>query len=558
MRAHTARHHPKQDADHTPVSVQAFYARTVLRPQLAYVEVTEAGEGQPRVQAGSTLLGIPADLDDVGGHGLAVEARDRNQFGDKFGAYHLIDLIDFEELSPWFLRPNVTGFDLLKKLTIAYIQGCWAYFKAGFQPLQAKIMKFDDDKQFFHAVQQHQTVAKYGEIWAKVLWLGCMAVRQPPPSVAICMSLTTEQTESATRLLHLIENFGLAITEEHSNRISAQIIQLSASVLYQESDTVNFTDDNGVALASQLLVPRAINLLSLRPNGTFIQYGQITHIAAAITYCIRSTYMYTVATRNDQASRSGEAIDNEVQRFLNPAGPTPYGYCVQVHGACRTYGSKYVLPTITWANSQYTALRLASGELLTVASLKAWVQELLSQCRDQVTELGFGVQLPRQLGKDMADDYSNSTPGYSFVTDTRNKLNTRLLLEALHNRSELQAEYVRGGVIVGAKAEAYAKKAAGLLEKLFILMHVTYGSPARITEVETWLLSNSVHSTRSVYCHPRGLIFLGRYNKTTSMTGHERMIIHVVPQELEVLFLQYFVYIRTFARYVLQHKKSSR
>ncbi|KAK9251346.1 hypothetical protein V1507DRAFT_393101, partial [Lipomyces tetrasporus] len=62
------------------------------------------------------------------------------------------------------------------------------------------------------------------------------------------------------------------------------------------------------------------------------------------------------------------------------------------------------------------------------------------------------------------------------------------------------------------------------------------GSPARTTEVETWLLSNSVHSTRSVYCHPRGLIFLGRYNKTTSMTGHERMIIHLVPQELEVLF----------------------
>ncbi|KAK9244361.1 hypothetical protein V1506DRAFT_447689, partial [Lipomyces tetrasporus] len=72
------------------------------------------------------------------------------------------------------------------------------------------------------------------------------------------------------------------------------IIQLSTSVLYQESDNLNFTDDNGVALASQLLVPRAINLLSLRPNGTFIQYGQITHIAAAITYCIRSTYMYTV------------------------------------------------------------------------------------------------------------------------------------------------------------------------------------------------------------------------------------------------------------------------
>ncbi|KAK9264534.1 hypothetical protein V1519DRAFT_436805 [Lipomyces tetrasporus] len=72
--------------------------------------------------------------------------------------------------------------------------------------------------------------------------------------------------------------------------------------------------------------------------------------------------------------------------------------------------------------------------LLTVASLKAFVHELLSQCRNLVTDLTFGVELPRQLGKDMADDYGNSTTGYSFVTEKRNRLNTRLLaiVRAVH------------------------------------------------------------------------------------------------------------------------------
>ncbi|KAK9489762.1 hypothetical protein V1508DRAFT_26945 [Lipomyces doorenjongii] len=65
-------------------------------------------------------------------------------------------------------------------------------------------MRYDNDKQFFHAVQQEETVAKYGEIWAKVLWLGCMAVKQPQPSMG--MILTNEQTESATPLLHMIAN----------------------------------------------------------------------------------------------------------------------------------------------------------------------------------------------------------------------------------------------------------------------------------------------------------------------------------------------------------------
>ncbi|KAK9342010.1 hypothetical protein V1522DRAFT_358928, partial [Lipomyces starkeyi] len=154
---------------------------------------------------------------------------DRNQFGEQFGAYHLIKMIDFEELNFWFLKPTLTGFDVLRELTVAYIQDCWAHVKAGFQPLQAKIMKYDNDKQFFHAVQQQETVVKYGEIWAKVLWLG--AVRRSPPSIATHMALTNEQTESATRLLLLIENIAPVITEEHSSRISELIIQLSASVL---------------------------------------------------------------------------------------------------------------------------------------------------------------------------------------------------------------------------------------------------------------------------------------------------------------------------------------
>lgn len=146
MRAHIARHHPKEPANCAPVSVQVFYDRTVLRPQLCYVEVTEPGEPQPRVSTVSELLGIPVDLDDVGGHDMAVEGRDRNQFGEKFGAYYLIEMIDFEELNPWFLKPTMKGFDVLRELTVAYIQDCWAHVKSGFQPLQAKIMKYDNDK----------------------------------------------------------------------------------------------------------------------------------------------------------------------------------------------------------------------------------------------------------------------------------------------------------------------------------------------------------------------------------------------------------------------------
>ncbi|KAK9326584.1 hypothetical protein V1520DRAFT_351044 [Lipomyces starkeyi] len=105
-------------------------------------------------------------------------------------------------------------------------------------------------------------------------------------------------------------------------------------------------------------------------------------------------------------------------------------------------------------------------------------------------------------------------------------------------------------IIVRVEAKQYAKRVAQMLEKLFLLMHITYGSPARMSEISTWLLSNSVHRARSIYCHPRGLLSLGQYNKSTSMTGHERIIAHVIPREVEDIFIQYLVYIRPLARNV--------
>ncbi|KAK9367810.1 hypothetical protein V1509DRAFT_640342 [Lipomyces kononenkoae] len=207
------------------------------------------------------------------------------------------------------------------------------------------------------------------------------------------MTLTPGQAERAAQLLPLVEDIGSAITDEHSNKICRLIKHRFSIALFRER-SIFFA--SGQMAHSQ-------------------QYGQITHMAAAITYCLRSKFIDAVATRVEPELRSTEAVDRDVQKYLNPAGPTPYGYCVQVHGACRTYGSKHVRPTITWANSQYTALRLASGELLTVGSLKNFVNELLSQCRELVADLSFGIQLPRQMAKDMSTTTAHTALGKQRV-----------------------------------------------------------------------------------------------------------------------------------------------
>ncbi|KAK9334758.1 hypothetical protein LIPSTDRAFT_276526 [Lipomyces starkeyi NRRL Y-11557] len=165
------------------------------------------------------------------------------------------------------------------KLSLAYLDNCLKDVKAGFQPILAKIMQHDDRKEFFYAVQQQKTVTKYGEIWAQVMWLACMAVMCDPPSIAREIVLTHEQTEHATELLGVIDGIAAMISEEQSQQATDAIGQLSMAILRRESDIVNLIDDNSASLASQLLVPRTVNLLSIRLNGTFVA------VRANHTYC---------------------------------------------------------------------------------------------------------------------------------------------------------------------------------------------------------------------------------------------------------------------------------
>ncbi|KAK9235270.1 hypothetical protein V1525DRAFT_348657, partial [Lipomyces kononenkoae] len=81
------------------------------------------------------------------------------------------------------------------------------------------------------------------------------------------------------------------------------------------------------------------------------------------------------------------------------------------------------------------------------------------------------------------------------------------------------------------------------LEILFLLMQ-TSRMVARMTEINTWKRVNSVNGSRNLYCHSRGLILLGLYSKTTSLTGIKRVIVHLIPARLEALFLKYLIYVR--------------
>ncbi|KAJ8099674.1 hypothetical protein POJ06DRAFT_254194 [Lipomyces tetrasporus] len=113
-----------------------------------------------------------------------------------------------------------------------------------------------------------------------------------------------------------------------------------------------------------------------------------------------------VMTEDEQEDE--DAIDGEIAQYLSPHQPTAFSYCVQVHGACNSFGANHQLPSITWATDDFTALRLNSGALLKLTSLKAFLQELYPVAESLLPELCLDIDVPTHFAPDLRDVYSTA------------------------------------------------------------------------------------------------------------------------------------------------------
>ncbi|KAK9427025.1 hypothetical protein V1505DRAFT_95350 [Lipomyces doorenjongii] len=134
------------------------------------------------------------------------------------------------------------------------------------------------------------------------------------------LELTAEQTAAVRDVIGRVEvlkDSGNIGSDPDSAAVDS-VARLSTSVLRQQFEVVNRLLPSGESGVSQYLVPRAINLLSFRPNGSFVSYIQITHLTAAIRYALRSTMLYRVAKSIDPSIANEDGIDEECQGFLVP------------------------------------------------------------------------------------------------------------------------------------------------------------------------------------------------------------------------------------------------
>lgn len=150
------------------------------------------------------------------------------------------------------------------------------------------------------------------------------------------------------------------------------------------------------------------------------------------------------------------------------------------------------------------------------------------------------------------DEPRRTVPGYSFLDDPRNPWHAKKAL--IEHILESPSLFKRFGSVSEDKAQidwhtgaisAWLKEVFDLQEKFLIAIVLTYGEPARSTELVSNLVRNYPGgSIRNVY-HAYGTFFLrGSYNKTSFFTGKDKVMARAPLPSLSRLFVMFLAYVR--------------
>ncbi|KAF6745344.1 hypothetical protein DFP72DRAFT_824583, partial [Ephemerocybe angulata] len=107
------------------------------------------------------------------------------------------------------------------------------------------------------------------------------------------------------------------------------------------------------------------------------------------------------------------------------------------------------------------------------------------------------------------------------------------------NREECKIRW-HTGHISDWMSQVYA-----LQEKIMVAVSLSYGEPARGTELTTHVLRNYPGgSIRNVFSSFNTLFLRGSYNKTSFFTGKDRVIARAPLPSISLLFIYFLAYVR--------------
>ena len=217
----------------------------------------------------------------------------------------------------------------------------------------------------------------------------------------------------------------------------------------------------------------------------------------------------------------------------------------------RAYGMKVSFNTtsqghVGWRNGdvlQYKDIHFS------MAQFRGMVDQLQRTTRKQLMEIMFASDeqdVPAVPWKDLFDDPSNDSDGWSFVDDTRTPWpvdGRRWLFERVRKRPECRQRFVSDQTANGvneAKLRDWMKTIDDFRGQLLALMHITGGQPARGPEILSVRHSNTAQGRfRNLFIEDGMVVFVTQYHKGEQYQANVKIIHRYLPREVGELVVWY-------------------
>ncbi|KAG8784530.1 hypothetical protein FRC12_018574 [Ceratobasidium sp. 428] len=304
-------------------------------------------------------------------------------------------------------------------------------------------------------------------------------------------------------------------------------------------------------------------LINLHQDGSFDDPCDVTTHLAPLKYAMHQELLAWILSFSEKNKKGLRWSEDTAANALDRTRTSPFStLCSVMALAYRCAGAQSKLPNVIWQDEGKDLRVSVSGEHMMFTDFTKGIQDYVADVEQFFKKSLFFGMSDEEIGFDInestriPDDHSETKPGYSYLTNPDGPFHgmqdtlAAKFLSSGRAASLYERELDQNGDNIW-KPEGVARwleHYETATRHLVTLTHLLSGQPARGTELALAKLMNDLNRVREMYYMGKGrLAIVLFYNKTSGVTGKDRMVAHCVLWRITRLFFLLHGLVRPFA-----------
>lgn len=247
---------------------------------------------------------------------------------------------------------------------------------------------------------------------------------------------------------------------------------------------------------------------------------------------------------------------NEALQNLPPGTRSPYIICRNYQHLATAIAKSVHGPPTTRVSEDEESITFRE-KTLHIPTWRAALTKLVAEVKDELDALCYGDELGLVVPRDVPDDWSDESRGYSWTNNDPNRFglkNGKPLLYRMLQDSELElGQVIQGKLRLSVFAiESILERCNKICEKLFLLVFFTAGQAPRVSEIGDYKHANSTRG-RNMFNHDGAVWFLNRRVKYETLLRRESSIASKASKPVTMLLQKFFLLVRPLEKELTYH-----